>query len=144
MAAAAEAPLSGSAAGRVGVRETAALFGRHLLAFWFPGNALLFLATGPHTWPVALLFLIPLFLAHALDTSGRRELRQPPEGLPDWPFDAIVYALAGVQLLSIALLARLFAVQDLLSLDFLIAHIVVSASSGYSITTAQHLLHRMR
>ncbi len=141
MAAAAE-PLSGSGATRAGARETAALFARHLLAFWFPGNALLFLATGPHAWPVALSFLIPLFVAHVLDTSGRRELRQPPEGLPDWPFDAIVYTLAGVQIVNIALLARLFAVQDLLSFDFLVAHIVVGASSGYSIITAHELIHR--
>src|SRR5262249_55982876 len=67
---------------------------------------------------------------------------QPPEGLPDWPFDALVYALAGIQIANIALLARLFAVQDLLSFDFLIAHIVVGASSGYSIITAHELIHR--
>ena len=133
-----------SAAGpaRAGARETAALFGRHLLAFWFPGTAFLFLVTGPHPWYLALPFVTPLVLAHWLDTSGRREVRQPPEGLPDWPFDGIVYALAALQLVNIALLVRLFAVQDLLSFDFLVAHIVVGASSGYSIITAHELIHR--
>jgi alkane 1-monooxygenase len=141
--AAAEAPLPSSApALRPSARETAALFGRHLLAFWFPGNAFLFLATGPHRWYVALLFVLPLVVAHVLDTSGRRELRQPPEGLPDWPFDGIVYALSALQIANIALLVRLFAVQDLLSFDFLVAHIVVGASSGYSIITAHELIHR--
>ena len=141
--AAAEAPLPSSASAlRPSARETAALFGRHLLAFWFPGNAFLFLATGPHRWYVALLFVVPLVVAHVLDTSGRRELRQPPEGLPDWPFDGIVYALSALQIANIALLVRLFAVQDLLSFDFLIAHIVVGASSGYSIITAHELIHR--
>ena len=47
-----------------------------------------------------------------------------------------------VQLVNIALLVRLFAVQDLLSFDFLVAHIVVGASSGYSIITAHELIHR--
>jgi hypothetical protein len=82
--------------------ETASLFGRHLLAFWFPGTAFLFLVTGPHSWYVALLFLAPGFVAYWLDTSGRRELRQPPEGLPDWPFDGIVYSLAALQLVNVA------------------------------------------
>jgi alkane 1-monooxygenase len=127
---------------RAGVRETTALFGRHLLAFWFPGTACLFLATGPHPWYLALPFGIPLFAAHWIDVSGRRELRQPPEGLPDAPFDAIVYALAAIQLLNIALLVRLFAIQGLLSFDFLVAHLVVGASSGYSIITAHELIHR--
>jgi alkane 1-monooxygenase len=141
--AAAEAPLSSaSAAPRATARETASLFARHLIAFWFPGTAFAFLVSGPHPWYVALPFLVPLVVAHVLDTSGRRELRQPPEGLPDWPFDAIVYALSAVQFANIFLLARLFAVQDLLSFDFLIAHIVVGASSGYSIITAHELIHR--
>jgi alkane 1-monooxygenase len=142
--AAAEPSLASSAAPAVGagVRDTAAQFGRHLLAFWFPGTAFLFLVTGPHPWYLALPFLVPGFVAHWLDTSGRRELRQPPEGLPDWPFDAIVYVLAALQLANVALLVRLFAVQDFLSLDFLVAHLVVGASSGYSIITAHELIHR--
>jgi alkane 1-monooxygenase len=141
--AAAEITLPSSpAAPRASALDVAGQFARHLLAFWFPGTAFAFLVTGPHRWWVALLFVIPLVIAHVLDTSGRRELRQPPEGLPDWPFDAIVYALAAVQLVNVALLVRLFAVQDFLSFDFLVAHIVVGASSGYSIITAHELIHR--
>jgi alkane 1-monooxygenase len=141
--AAADAPLPTSAGPqRAGARAPAALFARHLLAFWFPGTAFAFLATGPHPWYGALPFLIPLVAAHVLDTSGRRELREPPPGVPDWPFDAIVYALSALQLANIALLVRLFAAQDLLSLDFLVAHVVVGASSGYSIITAHELIHR--
>jgi alkane 1-monooxygenase len=135
-------PAAPGAAASAGVLETASLFGRHLLAFWFPGTAFGFLVTGPHAWYVALLFLVPGFVAHWLDTSGRRELRQPPEGLRDWPFDGIVYALAALQLANVALLVRLFAVQDLLSFDFLVGHLVVGASSGYSIITAHELIHR--
>ena len=137
--ASAASPEASASAGAV---DVASLFGRHLLAFWFPGTAFLFLVTGPHAWYVALLFLLPGFVAHWLDTSGRRELRQPPEGLPDWPFDGIVYALAALQLANVALLVRLFAVQDLLSFDFLVGHLVVGASSGYSIITAHELIHR--
>lgn len=144
--AAAETPLSASSAApsRPRARTVAGRLARHLLAFWFPGTAFVFLVTGPHRSGVALLFVIPLIVAHLLDTSGRRELRQPPEQLPAWPFDAIVYALAALQLVNIALLVRLFAVQGLLSFDFLVAHIVVGASSGYAIITAHELIHRKR
>jgi alkane 1-monooxygenase len=133
-----------STAPSVASREVARLLARHVLAFWFPGNALLFLATGPHPWWAALPFVAPLVVAHVLDTSGKRELHEPPARLPAWPFDAIVYALAAVQLANVALLARLFANQGLLSVDFLVAHVVVGASSGYSIITAHELIHRAR
>jgi alkane 1-monooxygenase len=120
------------------------VWARHLLAFWFPGNAFLFLATGPHPWWGALLFVVPILLAHAWDTSGWVERRQPREGLPAWPFDGLVYALAALQLANVALLARLFSVQGPASLDFVLAILIVGASSGYQIITAHELIHRNR
>jgi len=66
------------------------LWARHLLAFWFPGNACLFLLTGPHPWYLAWLFVIPLVLGHMWDTSGRVERRPPRDDLPAWPFDAVL------------------------------------------------------
>lgn len=122
--------------------EVARIFAPHLLALYFPLNGTLFLATGPHPWWGALLFLVPLFVAHALDTRGAAERRAPHPGLPAWPFDALVYALAAIQLLNVALLVRLFAVQSLLSVDFVVSFIVVGASSGFSIITAHELIHR--
>ena len=50
---------------------------RHLLSFWFPGIALTFLLTGPHSWWVALLFLVPVGLALYFDSRSRVETRQP-------------------------------------------------------------------
>jgi alkane 1-monooxygenase len=130
----AAAPLAPAAVARI--------LAPHLLAVWFPLNATLFLATGPHAAWTAPLFLLPLVAAHVLDTGGWVERRQPRPDLPAWPFDALVYGLAGVQLLNVALLARLFATQSLLSVDFLIAFVVVGASSGHSIITAHELVHR--
>jgi alkane 1-monooxygenase len=122
--------------------EVGALWVRHLLAFWFPGNALLFLATGPHPWYGALLFVVPIVLAHHWDTSGRVERRQPRDDVPAWPFDVIVYALVAVQLANVALLARLFSVQGFASFDFVLGVLIVGASSGYQIITAHELIHR--
>lgn len=116
----------------------------HLLAFWFPVNALLFLATGPHPWWGALLFVVPIVLAHHWDTSGRVETRQPRPEVPAGPFDAIVYALVALQLVNVALLVRLFTVQGALSFDFVLGVLIVGASSGYQIITAHELIHRTK
>jgi alkane 1-monooxygenase len=122
--------------------EDTGVWVRHLLAFWFPGNAFLFLATGPHPWWGATLFVVPIALAHHWDTSGRVERRQPRDDVAAWPFDAIVYALVALQLANVALLARLFSVQGFASFDFVLGVLIVGASSGYQIITAHELIHR--
>lgn len=142
-----QSPLPPSPPIAVGERSAlrlAGIWARHLLAFWFPVNALVFVATGPHTWNVALAFLIPVATAAALDMRGWREQRQPDERIPGWPFDGIVYALTAVQLANIVLLARMFSLQGFYSLDFLLAIIIVGAGSAFSIISAHELIHRKK
>jgi len=127
-----------------GRREILAPWSRHLLAFWFPANAALFLATGPHESGSAWLFAIPIVIAFVLDGSGRVERGQPRADVPAWPFDGIVYALAALQLCNVMLLARLFAVQGVLSVDFWLGLVIVGANSGYQIITAHELIHRRK
>ena len=114
----------------------------HLLSLWIPGTALVFVWTGPHPWFAAPLFFLPLVLAHHLDTKGRVELRAPHPEMPAWPFDALVYLLALMQLVTVCLWVSLFASQSLLSFDFLFGLAIVGGSSGYSIITAHELIHR--
>ncbi|MEM9175042.1 MAG: fatty acid desaturase [Myxococcota bacterium] len=116
----------------------------HLLSLWIPGNALLFVVTGPHPWFVAPLFMLPLVLAHRLDTSGRVERRPPPPDLPAWPFDALVYLLAGLQLVTVALWVALFATESIFTVDALFGLLIVGGSSGYAIITAHELIHRRK
>lgn len=118
------------------------IWSRHLLSFYFPLVSTLFLVTGPHVWWQALLFIVPLDLAFRLDNRGVVERRQPVASLPAWPFDLLVYGLAGVQLLNIGLLAHMYAGQSFFSMDLLMAFVVVGASSGFSIITAHELIHR--
>lgn len=125
-------------------RLVAAIWGRHLLSLYLPFNALLFLGTGPHAWYVAFLFMAPLVLAHQLDWAPRYERRQPPDALPAWPFDALVYALAAIQFWIIVELVRMFSVQGVFSFDALITFVVVGGSSGFSIVTAHELIHRRK
>jgi len=114
----------------------------HLLSLWFPGTALVFLLTGPHVWWGALLFVVPIAVAHHLDTRGFREVRQPNEKLPAWPFDGLVYLLGILHLVNVVLFVRLLSGGSVVSFDFWIGVLVVGASSGYSIITAHELIHR--
>jgi alkane 1-monooxygenase len=77
------------------------------------------------------------------DRFGGRALRQPHPALPAWPYDALLYLLAAIQLLNVALLVRVFAVLPFWSFDALAAVLIVGASSGYSgIVVAHELIHR--
>lgn len=127
---------------RLDARAIFRLWSRHLLALWFPINALLFVVTGPHPGWLAALFLIPIVAAYQIDTRGPTELRQPHPELPAWPFDGLVYLLAGIQIATVILFARLVASQGFLSFDFFLGLAIVSAASGYSIITAHELIHR--
>jgi alkane 1-monooxygenase len=77
-----------------------------------------------------------------LDDGPRVELREPDADTPAWPFDALVYVLAGLQLLSIYGIGRMFATQDVFSIDMVMMVVVVGGSSGFSIITAHELIHR--
>ncbi len=117
---------------------------RHLVSLFFPAVSLTFLWTGPHRWYVAALFLLPMVAAHQLDCAPKVERREPEASHPAWPFDLLVYALAGLQLLVVFELVRLFAVQGFFSVDMLMVFLVVGGSSGFSIVTAHELLHRRK
>jgi alkane 1-monooxygenase len=115
---------------------------RHLLSFVAPGLALLFVATAPHTWWVALLFLVPMPALELADAWAPDETRQPAADMPRWPFDAMLYALFAAQVAIILLTAQLVSEVGLFSLSGLIALLLVPGSSAFSIITAHELIHR--
>jgi len=114
----------------------------HLLVFAIPLSAVIFVWSGPHAWYVAPLFIVPLAVIQWVDTKPWFERRQPEEVLPDWPFNALVYALALIHFVMLAGLIHLFTQQSLFSLDTITVVIVVGGSSGFSIITAHELIHR--
>ena len=124
--------------------EVAGIWARHLTSLLLPVNALLFLFSGPHPWYVAPLFMLPVVLAYVLDTNLRVERRQPLDTLPAWPFDALVYLLAALQLAVVFGIARLFALQDVFSVDMVVLVTAVGGSSGFAIITAHELIHRRK
>jgi alkane 1-monooxygenase len=137
MATAAHAP------GPPPVSVTLGIWARHLLCFSLPLLSLSFLLTAPHSWAIALLWIPPLAILEQLDRRSPLERRQPHVALPGWPFDTIVYLHAGLHLLNLFLLVRLFVVQSLWSVDALMCLVLVGGNSGFSgIVVAHELIHR--
>jgi alkane 1-monooxygenase len=128
----------------VAVGDVARTWLPHLASLLLPGNALLFLFTGPHAWYASPLFMLPVVLAFVLDRAPRVERRQPAADLPAWPFDLLVYVLAAMQLAVVFGIGRMFAVQDVFSVDMVVLVTVVGGSSGFSIITAHELIHRRK
>jgi len=115
----------------------------HLLCFVLPLATLAFTLTGPHSWWVALLFLLPLLGSVVADVWSPNEQRQPTPDLAKWPFDAVLYVLVALQLANIVLTARLISMSGLFSVDALVAILLVGINSGYSaIVVAHELIHR--
>ncbi len=115
---------------------------RHLWSLLIPVSSLAFLWTGPHPWYVATLFMLPPIFALNADSNATVETRRPVTSMPAWPFDALVYLLAALQILIVFQLVHLYTVQTFFSVDTVMVLIVVGASSGFSIITAHELIHR--
>ena len=124
-------------------RPAIKVWARHLLCFVYPLVTLGFVASGPHTWYGALLWLVPLPFFDWCDHRSGAARHEPVVDAPAWPFDAILYLLVVLQFLNVALLARLFSVQSLWSADGFVAVLLVGANSGATaLVVAHELIHR--
>jgi len=115
----------------------------HLLCFVLPLTVLTFLVTAPHPWYLALPWLLVLVGSIAADVYGPAERRQPWPVLPGWPFDGVLYVLAGLQFVNVALLVRMVARGGFWRVDVLVALLLMGVDSAYSaIVVAHELIHR--
>ncbi|MBW2446598.1 MAG: alkane 1-monooxygenase, partial [Deltaproteobacteria bacterium] len=126
--------------------ETVRIWAKHLVSLYIPALSLTFVLTAPHTWWVAVLFMLPMVWAHHADCSARVERRQPSRSVAAGPFDALVYLLVAIQLAIVAKLVWMFSLGDqgFFSADMVMVFLVVGGSSGFSIITAHELMHRPR
>ncbi len=136
------APDTGASIPAVAGRRLFALWVPHLLSILIPSIGLTFLWTGPHSALAASVFLLPLIGLYWLERKLGDERRVPLTGTPAWPFDLLVYGLAGVQLYSIYALGVMYSTQSLWSLDLVMASLVLGSCSGFQIITAHELIHR--
>lgn len=125
----------------------------HSVALVLPICTLLFLGTGPHSAIDALLWTTPVWLFILADLVSPPDRRRAASGLPSWPFDGLVYLLAGLQLANIALMVRMAAAlawddsgQIIASgCNLLAIRIVVGTNSCCSgIAVAHELIHCRR
>lgn len=123
----------------------------YLLAFVLPLSTCLFLASGPHSWQIALAWTLPFGVMMLLDALGP-ELRSQPVGkTSNFYYDGILYGLSLLQFINIALMLDLVARLPWHNLDSQINSVVnliairflVGTSSGTSgIVVAHELIHR--
>ncbi|MFN2425670.1 MAG: alkane 1-monooxygenase [Candidatus Binatia bacterium] len=127
----------------VPVLETARVWCLHLLCFVLPLTCLAFGLTAPHPWWVSLTFVSVLIVSVLVDMHAGPDHRQPSVRMPAWPFNAVLYVLAAMQVVSVALLVRLVAAEGFWRVDTLVGLLLVGVNSGYSaIVVAHELIHR--
>jgi alkane 1-monooxygenase len=127
----------------VSFRETLRIWGLHLIALLVPLYVLAFVVTGPHRWYGALPWLAVVPVVVLLDRRSGSALHQPAPGIAAWPFDAMLVVLTALQVANVVLAARMIARGGLLSVDALVALLLVGVNSGYSaIVVAHELIHR--
>ena len=123
----------------------------HLWAFVLPLINLVFLITGPHSWGVALLWFLPIWVLVLADVSARGDMRQPDLSTPSWPFDLQVALLIALQLASHILLGvmasklALWPAEELgkTAANFIAMHAMSGITAGYSgIVLGHELVHR--
>jgi alkane 1-monooxygenase len=126
-------------------------FALHLWAFFLPVLTFVFLATGPHPWWQALLWIVPIWVLVWVDVRSPKDHRQPAEGTPAWPFDLQVYGLVALQITNhvmLGVMASKLAVWPAANLgetvaNFFAMNAVSGVCAGYSgIVVAHELIHR--
>jgi alkane 1-monooxygenase len=123
----------------------------HLWAFVLPLITLTFWLTGPHGIWASLLWTLPIWILVYVDNRAPTDRRQPPEALPNWPFDLLVYALFALQLANHLLLgvtiARLhvdswYGIVQAIAMLIPVT-VIAGTNAGYSgIVVAHELVHR--
>src|SRR5262245_28717400 len=122
---------------------TARLWARHLLCFVLPVTTFAYLATAPHPGPRAFPWLLVIVGSILADVRSGPERGAPPATLAGWPFDGVLYVLAGLQVANIALLLHVIARAGAWGAEPFVATLLVGVNSGYSaLVVAHELIHR--
>jgi alkane 1-monooxygenase len=123
--------------------ETARVWALHCLSFVLPVTCLAYLLGGLHAGWRAGAWLLVLIGSVVIDMWSPAEDRQPAATLRAWPFDAILYVLAALHLVILALLVTHVARHGFWTWDTFVALTLVGVNSGYSgIVVAHELIHR--
>jgi len=118
---------------------------------WLPVSTLVFLLTGPHEWWVALLWVMPVVVLTLLDGFAPRNLHAPRTEGATWPYEVVLWLLAGLQILNHVLLgvlaSRLTAgnwpeTLVMLANLFAVVHLGSATAANSGIVLAHEFIHR--
>ncbi len=82
------------------------------LSWLLPLTTLAFALTGPHSWPAALAWTLPVFALILADLWGPDECRRVPATAPRWFFDGILHGLVGLQIANLLAMGGMVARLD--------------------------------
>lgn len=122
----------------------------YLTSFILPVTSLGFLTTGPHSITEALLWTLPFCCVLLLDWKGPAYRPHREAHLSNRCYVALLYALAIVQFINIALLLHTVSLMHWDSqatiitnlVNLVVIRFVIGASSGTAIVLAHELIHR--
>ncbi|HEY2734920.1 MAG TPA: fatty acid desaturase [Polyangiales bacterium] len=123
----------------------------HLWAFVLPLITLAFWLTSPHGAPALVLWIAPIVVLVLIDNRAPDDPRQPPEPLPNWPFNLLVYLLFALQIANHLLLGVVTSRMRVDTLGGVVQAIAMlvpvtvltGTNAGYSgIVVAHEFVHR--
>jgi len=126
-------------------------FALHLLAFVLPLITLIFWLTGPHSWWSSLIWATIVYPLVLIDNAAPKDHRQPPDDLPNWPYNLQVYLLVALQMTNHALMLHVASQLHVNTLGGAVQTVfmalpvisVAGLTAGYSgIVLAHELVHR--
>jgi alkane 1-monooxygenase len=136
-------PTADTTVQRVSPGDIARVWALHCLSFVLPVTCLAYLLGDARAGWYAFPWLLVLAGSVAIDMWSPSEKRQPAAMLPAWPFDAILYVLAALHVVIVALLVVRVARYGFWTWDTAVALTLVGVNSGYSgIVVAHELIHR--
>ena len=131
--------------------SNARAFALHLWAFVLPLITLTFWLTGPHSWWASLLWITPIVVLVYIDNNAPPDHRQPPQEIPNWPYNLQVYLLVAIQIVNHVLLGvvcsqlRVDSWAGIAQTAAMLVPVMVltGTNAGYSgIVVAHELVHR--
>jgi alkane 1-monooxygenase len=122
---------------------------RHLLSLIPPAFPVIFVATAPHPWWVALamlplpLLMVGLDLLWGVASPGRPAADAGSAEGSDWPFDLVLGLHAAIHFATLVAYLRLAHREGIGSADFWVGALLVGHNGGWSAIIVGHeLVHR--
>jgi alkane 1-monooxygenase len=115
----------------------------YLQAAILPIAVFAFVITGPHRWPVAMLWMAFPYAMVVLERRGGTFVARPDAPPRGWQFTALLFALGALYLMNLFLLLRMTAIGGFWRMDSVAAFAFFGVYSAFSgIVIGHEMVHR--